>query len=82
MFGDIEEVLYRCIVPECYWKLKKWLPIGEEKKMNKVCEIADHLIGQCISMKQETLKRRTPVKRPGRGGHQLINSLWKKRVMN
>jgi len=58
-FDQMEQsVFYRHIVPESYWKLQRWLQIGEEKKLSNACKIFDQFVYQCISSKREELSRR------------------------
>jgi cytochrome P450 len=57
-FDQMEQsVFYRHIVPESYWKLQRWLQIGEEKKLSNACKIFDQFVYQCISSKREELSR-------------------------
>jgi cytochrome P450 len=57
-FDQMEQsVFYRHIVPESYWKLRRWLQIGEEKKLSNACKIFDQFVYQCISSKREELSR-------------------------
>ncbi|XVF16339.1 hypothetical protein REPUB_Repub10bG0023000 [Reevesia pubescens] len=59
-FNQVEEgLLYRHIVPTSFWKLQKWLQIGEEKKMGKALEMVHSFTYQCISLKQEKLRTRS-----------------------
>ncbi|KAJ6410301.1 hypothetical protein OIU84_007117 [Salix udensis] len=64
-YYDMEEVaLQRHLKPQRFWKLQKWLQIGEERKMKNGSEIFDRLLYQCISRKKELLNRRkTPMDR-------------------
>ncbi|KAF9667954.1 hypothetical protein SADUNF_Sadunf15G0076700 [Salix dunnii] len=64
-YYDMEEVvLQRHLKPQWFWKLQKWLQIGEERKMKISSEIFDRLLYQCISRKKELLKRsKTPMDR-------------------
>ncbi|KAJ6676583.1 ALKANE HYDROXYLASE MAH1-LIKE [Salix viminalis] len=64
-YYDMEEVaLQRHLKPQGFWKLQKWLQIGEERKMKNGSEIFDRLLYQCISRKKELLNRRkTPMDR-------------------
>lgn len=55
-FNDIEDgLMYRYVVPVSFWKLLKWLQIGEEKKLSKALGIADDFLYHCIASKQEKL---------------------------
>ncbi|XP_057983407.1 alkane hydroxylase MAH1-like [Malania oleifera] len=59
-FDEMEEVLFRrYIVPETFWKLQKWLQVGEEKKMSKAYETVESFITQCISLKREEFFKRS-----------------------
>uniref|UniRef100_A0A1D1Y222 Cytochrome P450 86B1 n=1 Tax=Anthurium amnicola TaxID=1678845 RepID=A0A1D1Y222_9ARAE len=50
---DVEEVLFfRHIVPMSWWKLLRWLRVGEEKKMALAWETIDHFIANHISRKE------------------------------
>ncbi|KAJ0110690.1 hypothetical protein Patl1_02838 [Pistacia atlantica] len=53
-----EGSFYRQIVPVSYWKLKKWLQIGEEKKLSRAWRVLDTYLYGCISLKKEILNRR------------------------
>lgn len=53
-----EALLFRHTMPPSWWKLLRWLHVGEEKKMAKAKETLDHFISQYISMKREELKAR------------------------
>ncbi|MCD7459331.1 hypothetical protein HAX54_040642 [Datura stramonium] len=62
-FGDaLDALLHRHIMPECLWKLQKWLRIGKEKKLIQACEAFDQFIYPCISRKQEELMRKSTIK--------------------
>ncbi|XP_059452630.1 alkane hydroxylase MAH1-like [Corylus avellana] len=62
-FDQMEKsVFYRHIVPESYWKLQRWLQIGEEKKLSNACKIFDQFVYQCISSKREQLSRSKTLK--------------------
>ncbi|GAV68560.1 p450 domain-containing protein [Cephalotus follicularis] len=55
-FDVIEEaVIYRYILPTWFWKLQKWLQIGEEKKVKIAWDTLDSFIYQYIYTKQENL---------------------------
>ncbi|KAG5230250.1 p450 domain-containing protein [Salix suchowensis] len=64
-YYDMEEVIFqRHLKPQWFWKLQKWLQIGEERKMKISSEIFDRLLYQCIWRKKELLNRRkTPMDR-------------------
>nr|QFQ50389.1 alkane hydroxylase MAH1 [Vicia faba] len=58
-FNQAEEsIFYRHIVPECVWRLQKWLQIGQEKKMTEACKIFDNFLYDCIASKREELKEK------------------------
>jgi cytochrome P450 len=62
-FDQMEKsVFYRHIVPESFWKLQRWLQIGEEKKLSNACKIFDQFVYQCISSKHEELSRSRTLK--------------------
>lgn len=55
-YDVIEEVAFhRHLKPHGFWKLQKWLQIGQERKMKKAWEIIDHFLCQRISRKRELL---------------------------
>ncbi|GMY28104.1 alkane hydroxylase MAH1-like [Fagus crenata] len=57
-FDELEEaLLYRHIVPKWFWKLQRWLQIGQEKKLRKAWDTFDRFLNQCISTKREELRR-------------------------
>eukprot|EP00262_Sarcandra_glabra_P016537 TRINITY_DN542_c0_g4_i1.p1 TRINITY_DN542_c0_g4~~TRINITY_DN542_c0_g4_i1.p1 ORF type:complete len:529 (+),score=51.04 TRINITY_DN542_c0_g4_i1:196-1782(+) len=50
---EVEEVLLsRHVVPKLWWKLLRWLKIGEEKKLAEAWETIDHFITQNISTRK------------------------------
>ncbi|KAK9272972.1 hypothetical protein L1049_003352 [Liquidambar formosana] len=58
--NDIEEALiYRHIVPECCWKLQRWIQIGEEKKLSRAREIFDRFIDRHVLLKRERRRSKT-----------------------
>ncbi|KAF8411570.1 hypothetical protein HHK36_004125 [Tetracentron sinense] len=62
-FDDIEEALFfRHIVPESYWKLLRWLGIGEERKLSRAWETLDYFIAKLITMKREEMSKRKKMK--------------------
>ncbi|GAV68555.1 p450 domain-containing protein [Cephalotus follicularis] len=55
-FEAVEEaLLYRHILPTWFWKLQKWLQIGEEQRLKRAWDTLDSFICQCIYTKQENL---------------------------
>ncbi|XP_059296035.1 alkane hydroxylase MAH1-like [Lycium ferocissimum] len=59
-FNDVVDALmYRHFLPECLWKLQKWLRIGKEKKLIQAWEAFDQFLYPCISRKQEELMHKT-----------------------
>ncbi|TXG67808.1 hypothetical protein EZV62_009083 [Acer yangbiense] len=55
-FDNMEKAFFnRSIMPKSYWKLLKWLQIGEEKKLKEACEIFDRFLYQRISAAREKL---------------------------
>lgn len=56
---DITETgaFYRHILPVSYWKLKRWLQIGLEKKMKKASDELNSLVAHCIALKHEQLSK-------------------------
>ncbi|XP_006340071.2 alkane hydroxylase MAH1-like [Solanum tuberosum] len=62
-FNDtVDALLYRYILPECCWKLQKWLRIGREKKLIQAWEAFDQFLYPCISRKQEELMHKSTMK--------------------
>ncbi|XP_059296036.1 alkane hydroxylase MAH1-like [Lycium ferocissimum] len=62
-FGDaLDALLHRHIIPECLWKLQKWLRIGKEKKLIQAREAFDQFIYPCISRKLEELMHKSTIK--------------------
>lgn len=54
--NDAGEVMaIRFLLPQCVWKLQKWLGIGPEKKLREAREVIDRVIGEYISMKRDAL---------------------------
>uniref|UniRef100_A0A7N0RGI6 Cytochrome P450 n=1 Tax=Kalanchoe fedtschenkoi TaxID=63787 RepID=A0A7N0RGI6_KALFE len=57
-FDEYKEVIYsRCIRPEGFWRLQKWLKIGVEGKAGKASEIINDFIYQQIASKRESLRK-------------------------
>jgi len=54
-----DTILYRHCIPKCFWKLQKWLEIGQEKK-NKVAQENIHkFLYNCISYYKDNEEKRT-----------------------
>ncbi|KAH0757243.1 hypothetical protein KY290_020736 [Solanum tuberosum] len=51
-----EVMVIRNLLPQCVWKLQKWLGIGPEKKLRDAREVIDRVIGKYISMKRDELR--------------------------
>ncbi|XP_049354453.1 alkane hydroxylase MAH1-like [Solanum verrucosum] len=51
-----EVMVIRNLLPQCVWKLQKWLGIGPEKKLRDAREVIDRVIGKYISMKCDELR--------------------------
>ncbi|KAF5457292.1 hypothetical protein F2P56_021405 [Juglans regia] len=57
-FDQMEQgILYRHVVPESYWKLQRWLQIGEEKKLSNAWRTFDQFLYHRISSRREELRR-------------------------
>ncbi|KAG6656536.1 hypothetical protein CIPAW_04G029200 [Carya illinoinensis] len=57
-FDQMEQgVLYRHIVPESYWKLQRWLQMGEEKKLGNAWRTFDQFLYHSISSRREELRQ-------------------------
>ncbi|XXG61335.1 hypothetical protein AAC387_Pa04g3021 [Persea americana] len=55
---DAKEVIhFRHTVPVTWWKLLRWLNVGEEKKLARAWETIDHFIMQNLSMRREELSK-------------------------
>ncbi|XWS55319.1 hypothetical protein CRYUN_Cryun10bG0164800 [Craigia yunnanensis] len=48
-----EAAFSRYLMPESFWKLQRWLGIGNEKKLKDAWETIDRVFAECISKKQE-----------------------------
>ncbi|KAL5860817.1 hypothetical protein ACOSQ4_002113 [Xanthoceras sorbifolium] len=58
-FDDMEKSAFtRYILPKSYWKLLKWLQIGEEKKLKTAWDLFDRFLYQSISLTKEKLSKR------------------------
>ncbi|CAN4109322.1 unnamed protein product [Withania somnifera] len=57
----LEAFLYRYIIPERFWKLQKWLRIGQEKKLIEACEALDQFVYPCIARKQEEFMHKSRI---------------------
>ncbi|TXG54963.1 hypothetical protein EZV62_020219 [Acer yangbiense] len=59
-FDDMEEAVFiRYLLPKSFWKLLKWLQIGEEKKLKEAWDIFDRFLYQSISAAREKLISRS-----------------------
>ncbi|KAJ7974659.1 Cytochrome P450 family protein [Quillaja saponaria] len=57
-FNEMEKtVLHRHIMPRSFWKLQKWLQIGQEKKLSAAKKILDQFIHERIAFKREEQRR-------------------------
>ncbi|KAM7523654.1 hypothetical protein LguiA_013556 [Lonicera macranthoides] len=57
---DAEETIFvRHVVPESFWKLQRWLRVGQEKKMCEAWKTLDQVIGEYIEMKRKELSKGT-----------------------
>ncbi|CAL5186284.1 unnamed protein product [Lathyrus oleraceus] len=57
-FNQAEEsIFYRHTMPRYIWRLKRWLQIGEEKKMVEACKIFDKFLFSCIASKREEVRK-------------------------
>ncbi|KAI4351227.1 hypothetical protein L6164_005605 [Bauhinia variegata] len=45
--------LYRHLVPRSFWKIQKWLQIGQEKKMTRACQTFENFLRESIASKRE-----------------------------
>lgn len=55
---DAEEtLLLRHAVPETFWKLQRWLGVGQEKKLSDAWATLDHTIAKYISKKRDELSK-------------------------
>ncbi|KAE9588925.1 putative cytochrome P450 [Lupinus albus] len=62
-FNDAEEsIFYRHIVPTSFWKLQRFLQLGQEKKMTKACKTFDKFLDTCIASKHEELRKCNKIK--------------------
>ncbi|KAH7859425.1 hypothetical protein Vadar_000998 [Vaccinium darrowii] len=55
---DAEEtLLLRHAVPETFWKVQRWLGVGQEKKLSDAWATLDHTIAKLISKKRDELNK-------------------------
>ncbi|KAF4373265.1 hypothetical protein G4B88_007278 [Cannabis sativa] len=55
-FNEMQQIVFhRHILPKSYWKLQRWLQIGNERKLKLAREKFDEFIYQCISLKREQM---------------------------
>ncbi|XP_050222273.1 alkane hydroxylase MAH1-like [Mercurialis annua] len=62
-FHEMEEAIhFRHIVPRVFWKLQRWLQIGEEKKMRRSWDLFEKFVMDCVTTKREEIitRKRTP----------------------
>ncbi|KAL3613456.1 hypothetical protein CASFOL_042719 [Castilleja foliolosa] len=56
---DAEETIFmRHVVPECVWKLMRWVGIGGERKLSEAWKVLDSVINGYIAMKREEMRKR------------------------
>ncbi|XP_021736652.1 alkane hydroxylase MAH1-like [Chenopodium quinoa] len=54
---DAEEaIVHRHVLPENFWKLQKWLGLGQAEKLSRAWKVLDHFIDCIITMKREEQK--------------------------
>ncbi|KAJ7976595.1 Cytochrome P450 family protein [Quillaja saponaria] len=59
-FNEMEEILFiRHIVPRSFWKLKKGLQIGQEKKLTESLQIVEQFIYERIASKRKEVNSRS-----------------------
>ncbi|KAG2714653.1 hypothetical protein I3760_03G037600 [Carya illinoinensis] len=74
-FDQIEKsIFYRHIVPANFWKLQRWLQIGEEKKLSNAIKVFDEFVYKCISSKQEELSRSSLTQKLEEGKFDLLTA--------
>ncbi|XP_050222277.1 alkane hydroxylase MAH1-like [Mercurialis annua] len=64
-FHEMEQAVhFRHAVPTGFWKLKRWLQMGEEKKMRRSWDLFEKFVMDCITTKREEIiaRNRTPSK--------------------
>lgn len=76
-FDQMEEsMLYRHVLPECCWKLQRWLQIGREKELSSAWKILDQFIYKCISSRREDLSQSgTPIPKTEEEKFDLVTAL-------
>ncbi|KAL6970090.1 hypothetical protein U1Q18_029795, partial [Sarracenia purpurea var. burkii] len=74
-------ILIRHMVPECFWKLQRWLGIGQEKKMSNAWVTIDNIIDKFISKKREELSEGTNSKEKKEGIDLLTSYLIENETM-
>ncbi|XP_077249995.1 noroxomaritidine synthase 2-like [Tasmannia lanceolata] len=52
-----EALIFRHTAPRSWWKLLRWLRMGEEKRLAEAWETIDHFIAQYISMRRKELEK-------------------------
>ncbi|KAF8404215.1 hypothetical protein HHK36_009098 [Tetracentron sinense] len=58
-FDDVEQAIcFRLFVPSSYWKILRWLGIGEERKLSRAWETLDYFMAKFISLKREEVIKR------------------------
>ncbi|PIA30065.1 hypothetical protein AQUCO_05700044v1 [Aquilegia coerulea] len=55
MDDALQVIFFRHVTPSFWWKLCRWLRIGNEKKLHNAWETVDRLMTQYISLKKEDL---------------------------
>lgn len=55
-----ESVFNRHVLPECLWKLQRWLDIGQERKLRKAVEIGNEIVFDYIQRKRDEMNAAIP----------------------
>ncbi|KAF7130316.1 hypothetical protein RHSIM_Rhsim10G0149300 [Rhododendron simsii] len=79
---DLEETIVpRHALPECFWKLQRWLVIGQEKKYREAWATVDHILARYINEKREELRFGINSKEEGEGVDLLTSYLKNDGIM-
>ncbi|KAK2665990.1 hypothetical protein Ddye_004564 [Dipteronia dyeriana] len=58
-FDDLERISFkRYLMPKAYWKLMRWLQIGDERKFKEAWDVFDRFLYQSVSITRENLSKR------------------------
>ncbi|CAI0597696.1 unnamed protein product [Linum tenue] len=77
-YDDMEEaVFYRHIMPEFWWKLQRWLRVGEERKLHEAWEKFDGFLYERVKLKRQSFNRKIEHKETEHGEFDLLTAFMR-----